>query len=150
MGNGMVTKKLRSFGISIGVAALLSACANPTPEPATISTQVDTWVGMNWVAFELDGTGPTASPKPSIRWTSPAQLAGSAGCNAFVGKTEVGPDGARFTQLVPVGKPCIKVTAQEDKFFKALEWTRKMRVEGGQMVLEDESGKTLMRLTKTN
>ena len=92
----------------------------------------------------------TASPKPTIRWTSQTQLAGNAGCNAFVGKAEIELDHARFAQLMPVGKPCDKVTVQEDKFFKALEWTRKMRLEGGQMVLEDGSGKTLMRLTKAN
>jgi heat shock protein HslJ len=40
--------------------------------------------------------------------------------------------------------------SQEDMFFKALELTRKARMERDQLVLTDENGKQLARLLKTN
>jgi len=40
--------------------------------------------------------------------------------------------------------------SQEDRFFKALELTRKARVERDQLVLTDEAGKQLARFLKTH
>jgi hypothetical protein len=40
--------------------------------------------------------------------------------------------------------------SQEDLFFKALELTRKARLERDQLALMDESGKVVARFLKTN
>jgi heat shock protein HslJ len=40
--------------------------------------------------------------------------------------------------------------SQEDLFFKALELTRKARLEGDQLVLLDDAGKVLARFLKAN
>jgi hypothetical protein len=40
--------------------------------------------------------------------------------------------------------------SQEDFFFKALELTRKARLDRDQLILMDESGKVIARFLKTN
>jgi heat shock protein HslJ len=99
----------------------------------------------------IDGVVPVIHPKPKLRWTSAGQVAGSGGCNAFVGKTIVGSDSVRFGALAATGKACMTApTGQEDLFFKAIETTRKARLENEELLLLNESGETLARLVKAN
>lgn len=51
--------------------------------------------------------------------------------------------------LASTGRACLSMPgSQEDKFFKALELTRKARLERDQLVLMDDSGKQLARFLK--
>lgn len=131
--------------------AVLSGCAALESEPAVVPVTSTELLGGEWVAFAVDGVEEVVFPKPRLRWTGSEQVSGTGGCNAFAGRAVVGPQGLRIGPLKAMGKPCLTLPGgQEDRFFQALEQTRKARLERDQLVLVDAAGKTLVRLLKTN
>jgi heat shock protein HslJ len=148
--NRMTMLMKHSNWILLVVAGALSACAIP-PLPAVIEPiTADTLVGIEWTAVAIEGVVPLVNPKPRLQWKSVDRIAGTGGCNAFVGKARVVDDNVRIGPLAATGKACITApTGQEDLFFKALEETRKARLEDGQLILLDEAGQIRARLTKT-
>ena len=102
--------------------------------------------GAEWTALAIDGVRQVTTPKPTLRWTGPQQIVGSAGCNQFRGRAVLEGSSLRIGHIAGVGRACITApSGQEDMFFKAIENTRNARMENGQLVLLDESGKTLAR-----
>ena len=136
--------------ISLVMVGALSACAIPASPPVVIPITADALVGGEWSATAIDGVVPLVNPKPKLQWKSVDRIVGTGGCNAFVGKARMVDDNVRIGPLAATGKACITApTGQEDLFFKALEETRKARLEDGQLVLLDETGKVRARLMKT-
>lgn len=142
-------------------AALLSACAvapsskGSTPPTTTSSAPgaptALSLAGTEWVAFAIDGKAEVVNPKPKLRWLSADKVAGTGGCNGFTGPSLAGPSSLALGPLASTGRACLSMPgSQEDMFFKALELTRKAKMERDQLVLMDESGKQLARLLKTN
>ncbi|OGB30664.1 MAG: hypothetical protein A3F78_19535 [Burkholderiales bacterium RIFCSPLOWO2_12_FULL_61_40] len=114
-----------------------------------IPRTADSLVGAPWVAFTIDGVVPVISPQPQLRWSDPEQVNGTGGCNGFTGKAVVHAGALRFGPLAATGKACITAPGgQEDMFFKAIEQTRSVRLEDGQLVLVNTAGKTLARLAR--
>lgn len=146
----MARKILDSMGISLVLAAALSACAIPEAPPTVeIPLTAQSLVGINWMAVTIDGVVPVISPQPQLRWSGSEQVSGTGGCNGFTGKAAVRSGEVRFGPLVATGKACITApTGQEDMFFKALEQTRSVRLENNQLVLLDQWGKILARLAR--
>lgn len=104
-----------------------------------------------WTAFAIEGVPEVLNPKPKLRWDLSGRITGTGGCNAFGGSSAFGPDSLRLGPLAATGKACLTAPGgQEDQFFKALELTRKARLEGEQLVLQDGSGKTLARFLPAN
>ena len=144
----MAMVKNYSIWISLVAAVALSACAIPVP-PVVTPITADALVGVEWGAVAIDGVVPLVDPKPKLQWKSVDRIVGTGGCNAFVGKARVIDDNVRIGPLAATGKACITApTGQEDLFFKALEETRKARLEDGQLILLDEVGKIRARLSK--
>lgn len=143
-------------GIKLCIVLLvgfLSACALSTRVEAPIApaTASATLAGTEWVAFAIDGVPEVTLPKPRLRWASADQVTGTGGCNAFRGGAVVGSGTLRLGPLASTGRACLSMPgSQEDFFFKALELTRKARLERDQLVLTDEAGKELARFLKTN
>jgi heat shock protein HslJ len=152
---------MRNFVFTLGSLLLtlaLGACAAREAAPsapfpaATDSTTatVDVGIGLEWVAFAIDGVEEVLSPKPRLRWLTTEQISGTGGCNAFVGRSSLGQDRLHLGPLTPTKSSCLTLPGtQEDLFFKALEGTRKARVESGQFVLMDGSGRILARFRKS-
>jgi len=141
----------RTNWIILAVAGALSACAIPSWPPLVEPVAAETLVGVEWVAVAIDGVVPLVNPTPKLQWKSSSQIVGTGGCNAFIGHGRVVGDSVRIGQLAATGKACITApTGQEDLFFKALEETRKARLENGQLILLDESGKTRARFVKVS
>lgn len=141
---------------AVVLAAVLSACAVPgtpsaSPSEAVLVTPA-LLAGSEWTAFAVDGLDEVVSPKPKLRWDLSSQVAGTGGCNAFGGPSVVAGGSLRMGPLAATGKMCLTLPGgQEDLFFKALERTRKARLEqGNQLVLMDDTGKPLARLFKAN
>ena len=104
---------------------------------------------VEWVAFAIDGVDEVVPPKPHMRWVSANQVNGSGGCNGFTGAAVSDLARLRIGPLAATRKMCLTLPGgQEDKFFKALELTRKARFENGQLVLLDDTGAVLARLLK--
>ena len=107
--------------------------------------------GTEWSAFAVDGKAEVINPKPKLRWLTADKVAGTGGCNGFTGPSVAGPDTLRLGPLVSTGRACLSMPgSQEDMFFKALELTRKARMDRDQLVLMDETGKQLARFQRAN
>jgi heat shock protein HslJ len=107
--------------------------------------------GTEWAAFAIDGKAEVVNPKPKLRWLSADKIAGTGGCNGFTGPSVAGPGSLLLGPLASTGRACLSMPgSQEDMFFKALELTRKAKMDRDQLVLTDESGKQLARFLKTN
>lgn len=145
----------KHHGFTLGallLAALLVGCAVPPPATTPAATLTSkSLAGTEWVAFAIDGMAEVSAPKPKLRWTSADQVTGTGGCNPFRGPVVVGAGSFRLGPLASTGRACLSMPgSQEDLFFKALELTRKARVERDQLILMDESGKQLARFLKAN
>ena len=139
---------LLSSALSVGVG--LSGCSTSGQSPAvSAATQAVTEQNLQaaqWTALAIDGVAQVTAPKPTLRWTGPQQVVGSGGCNQFRGRALLGADGLRIGPIAGIGRACVTApSGQEDLFFKAVENTRSARLENGQLVLLDASGKTLAR-----
>ena len=150
----------------LAVAALLGACAvAPTGNnrasspsapvaalPAPAAATPLALAGTEWAAFAIDGKAEVVNPKPKLRWLSADKVAGTGGCNGFTGPSvATAAGGLVLGPLASTGRACLSMPgSQEDMFFKALETTRKARIERDQLVLMDETGKQLARFLRTN
>jgi heat shock protein HslJ len=103
------------------------------------------------VAFAVDRVPEVLNPKPKLRWISADRVAGTGGCNGFNGRSTGGLDHLRIGPLDSTGRACLSMPgSQEDLFFRAVELTRKARLDRDQLILMDESGKEVARFLKTN
>lgn len=147
---------------AVPLVAGLLACTVPPTQPASnppgpvlatpggVVTQ-SVLAGTTWTAFFIEGVAEVLSPKPKLRWDFSQRVSGTGGCNAFGGASVFGLDSLRLGPLAATGKACVTLPgAQEDRFFRALERTRKARLEGEQLVLLDASGNPLVRLLPGN
>lgn len=145
--------QLFSLTCVVGLAACSSfqKVAPPQPPAQPVVPAAPTVHGGSWMAFAIDGMVEVVAPKPVMRWVRMDGVEGSAGCIGF--SALANPQGAklRFTNLLPVGKPCLTMPgAQEDKFFKALEQARSFQFEGdAQLVLVGADGRVLARFTRS-
>lgn len=164
----MASQQLKFALFSLLAAALLGGCAvsPPSSSPASAGSPSATTAavaqtpaapvalslaGTEWAAFAVDGKAEVTNPKPKLRWLSADKVAGTGGCNGFSGPSVAGPDSLRLGPLASTGRACLSMPgSQEDLFFKALELTRKAKIDRDQLVLMDESGKQLARFLKTN
>lgn len=165
----MAFPQLRLTLGTLSVAALLGACAvapsgkAPSSSPSSPSTPVAAapapvapaalaLAGTEWSAFAIDGKAEVVNPKPKLRWVSADKVSGTGGCNGFVGPSVSGSSGSLVLgPLASTGRACLSMPgSQEDLFFKALELTRKARMERDQLVLMDDNGKQLARLVRAN
>ncbi len=149
----MTPNRLHLTAYSLLLAALLSACAVPTQvaAPQAVMPTPTSLAGTEWVAFAVEGVAEVTNPKPKLRWVNADKLVGTGGCNGFTAPVVVGPNSLRLGALASTGRACLSMPgSQEDLFFKALELTRKARVERDQLVLTDEVGKQLARFLKTH
>ncbi len=162
----MAFPQLRLTLGALAVVALLAACAvapsgktsapSPSAPVAVPSAPVTptplALAGTEWAAFAIDGKAEVTNPKPKLRWLSADKITGTGGCNGFTGASvSSSPGNLVLGPLASTGRACLSMPgSQEDLFFKALELTRKARIERDQLVLMDESGKQLARFVKTN
>lgn len=126
--------------------------AEPLPAPAPEAVRVSnaTLQGSAWSTLYVQGVGATTEPRPYLQWTQFAQIAGSGGCNRFVGQAQVTEsEQLRFASLASTRMACMpEPGGQEDKFFKALELTTQVRLEGDDLILLDPAGTVLAQLRR--
>ena len=142
---GCATAPSSNSGASAGSAAASKTPQTPTA-PVTLAL-----AGTDWVAFAVDGKAEVVNPKPKLRWLTADKVAGTGGCNGFTGPSVAGVGTLVLGPLASTGRACLSMPgSQEDMFFKALELTRKAKMERDQLVLMDETGKQLARFQRAN
>jgi heat shock protein HslJ len=126
-------------GASIGLAvagAALAACANaPAGGDAAVLEDVD------WALVELDGRLVDATEdRPTLRLVPAEQRAsGFAGCNRFSGGYEHEGERLRLGPLAATRMYCARMEL-ETAYLRALDATRRFRVEGDVLELLGEPG----------
>src|SRR5262249_8377652 len=81
--------------------------------------------------------------------TKTKQVTGSGGCNRISGSYEGGNGTLRFGHLVSTMMACPSMQT-EAAFLKALDATRRYRLDGRNLELMDDKGKVLVRLEERN
>ena len=76
-------------------------------------------------------------------------VVGSGGCNRFTGSYEAGVGTLRFSPMTSTKTACPS-TGTETAFLRALNETRRYRVEGRFLQLLDAAGNPLVRLEERN
>jgi putative lipoprotein len=138
---------------SLVLVAVLSACAVPGPasRPAEQPQTSAVLLGGEWVAFAIQGVPEVVTPKPKLRWLAADQITGTGGCNGFKGRSSANLSTLQLGPLASTGRACLSMPgSQEDLYFKALELTRKARIERDQLILLDDAGKQLARFLRSN
>ena len=147
----MALLRLTSVLLSVGLALCLSACGIEPPRATTLPSSAAALLDVEWVVVSLAEVPAVTQPVPHVRWISAEQVTGSGGCNAFMAQAVVDHGAVQFQRMVPRGGACLAVPqgGQEDRFFKALEATRVLRLVNGQLWLEDASARVVARFAKS-
>jgi len=150
-----IQKGCRSIVLA-ALAASLLGCAVPASQsdmpvaepPAFLNPEM--LAGDDWVAVVIDGVPVVNTPQPRLRWLDENRVSGSGGCNQFAGRSHLAFDRMTLGPLAATRMACVAAPqGQEDRFFKAVELTRRARLLDGVLVLSDGEGKTLLRLVRS-
>lgn len=155
----MATRSVVFRLLALAMAAVLCACASPGGGPAGSATsaapsQTSTTTalqGGEWIAFAIQGATEVLGNKPRLRWVAADQVVGTGGCNGFKGRSSTQLGSLQIGPLASTGRACLSMPgSQEDLYFKALELTRKARLERDQLILMDDAGKQLARFLRSD
>ena len=120
------------------LALLTSACAGPP----------DQGLGKNtWVLTDLKGQPLVSGSNVTLKFDAKG-IQGDAGCNSYGGKYKVSGSSLTFSEVTSTLMACAdgQVMRQESAFLGALQRTTGYRLEGGQLVLLNADGDTLVIL----
>lgn len=117
----------------------LAACAATATSPALELTSL---VGTSWT----QGIGANA---PRINFATASSVNGTGGCNNFSGKAELEGSKVTLGPLAATKKMCLGPPQHvEDAFFRALQDTRSVQLDGTQLVLLNQAGQEVTRLDR--
>ena len=106
-------------------------------------------VGATWLVEDIGGRGVIDYARTTIGFDDRGGVHGSGGCNQFTGAADMVGESLIFGPLAATQRACTDaVMDQELKFFAALEAVKGYRFDGPFLLLTDESGDPLMRLTE--
>lgn len=135
--------------VAVSLCLGLGACSTVGKPAPLQAVRADALVGQVWEALTIEGSVPLVAPKPHVKWVAATQMAGSGGCNGFAVQAVLEQQAAHLGPLRPMGKPCMTApSGQEDMFFRAVERTRQMGMEGEQLVFLDGRGNPVARFGK--
>jgi len=129
------------------VALLAVGCSAAVPAPPA-AVALAPLEGTAWLAEDIDGRGVVDRAQSTLAFDAGQKVAGRAACNRYFGTFQQSAD---MVEIKPGGTTRMAcppaVMEQEDRFLAALSTVRKARREGDALLLLDESGRVLMRLT---
>ncbi len=126
----------------LALLTLLAACVpqqQPAPSPNPLA-------GATWIASELGEQPVLAQQPPTLDVQPDGSVSGKSGCNGFAGAMVVADETLTFGNLISTKIACPPPqSAQEQRYFQALEATRRYLLDGNSLRLLDDSGATLVR-----
>ncbi|AGK56410.1 hypothetical protein HYPDE_23623 [Hyphomicrobium denitrificans 1NES1] len=119
---------------TLALAACGPALADDDDGPPTAS----------WTAVELNG-------KPveglTLDYTTD-KASGTGGCNRFNGLISIEDDAIQIGPLASTKMMCEGKSEIESQYFAALEAARSFTIDGGMLIIKDESGKVILKFKK--
>jgi heat shock protein HslJ len=136
---------IQRFWFASFLFAALASCANGgdvTSAPALESSY--------WKLVELNGK-PVTTPDNQheahiiLRGGQPPALSGSGGCNRLMGSYTLAGDTITFGRAAMTMMACPEGMDTEQAFIAVLEGTKHWHIDGSQLLLLDDAGKTVVR-----
>ena len=113
-------------------------------------TDLQSFVGITWVAEDIDGRGVMDTLQSQLRVVSATEVAGLAGCNQYTGTLAVTDRGFRIGPLASTRKMCPPaIMDQEQRFLRALESVQHARTQNGLLYLLDADGSVRLRFWRS-
>ena len=106
-------------------------------------------IGATWLVEDIRGGGVIDFAQTSIGFDERGGVHGTGGCNQFNGTAEVSGGALSFGPLAATRRACAEALMdQESNFFAALDAVKGYRFDGPFLLLTDDAGNPLMRLTR--
>ena len=136
---------LRSTVIIVGLFGVACGSSTPTETSSTIQTESvgASLIGTRWSLVSIDGREPVRTgPSITAAFTENDQVAGSAGCNRYVGRAAAASARLDVGPLATTKMYCDAegVMTQEQAYLTALEKAKAYRIEGSQLRLGPSAG----------
>lgn len=130
---------MRLATLIFAATILLSACGTGGAH--------DALVDRDWMLTWIEGFD-TLPVTPTIRFGSDRRLSGNTGCNIASASYTVDEDRLTISALITTRRACVEQRANdlERAYVRAVEATRRYRIEGGELHLLDDAGTVQARL----
>ena len=103
----------------------------------------------SWLVEDIQGRGVIDSAQTTIAISAEGAVSGSGGCNRYRSQALIEGAGLRFGPVAGTRMSCAPALMdQEHKFFAALDMVRSYQFDGTLLLMLDESGAQLLRLTR--
>ncbi|WP_094506875.1 META domain-containing protein [Brucella thiophenivorans] len=106
--------------------------------------------GKDWLAEDIQGGGVVDTAQTTLLVDSDGTASGSGGCNRFMSKAVISGSSISFAEIGSTYMQCPPALMnQERKFLDVLSKTRTYKLDAGKLVLIDEGGDELARLSQS-
>lgn len=106
--------------------------------------------GKDWLAEDIQGGGVVDTAQTTLLVDTNGTVSGSGGCNRFMSKATVSGTKISFAEIGSTYMQCPPALMnQERKFLDVLGKTRSYKMDSGKLVLIDEGGDELARLSQS-
>jgi heat shock protein HslJ len=123
--------------VVIGLVLVLTACGAGRPAPSSAPAAIDPTGSWQLTAGTIDGEAfPLVADRPITLTVEGSEVTGSAACNGYGGRFEVGAGGLRISELGMTAMACEDdVMATEAAYTAALGRVDGLRADGDVLVL---------------
>ncbi len=139
------------MALAITGLGVVSACApssGAAPGQATVAAAIP--LDTQWRLTALRGAAPLDGHVPTLSWEADGRIHGLASCNRYFGEWSGTPQQLQLKSVGMTKMACFpdSVGQQETAFVQTLAQVRGLRMDGAQLVLEDEGGQALLRFER--
>lgn len=125
------------------MVALVAACSLVDEESDEAAARL---YGRTWLAEEIAGRPVAPEVESTLQVAEDGKVSGNAGCNGYFGSVIIDGEAMSFGNLGATKIACPEpAMGQENRLLGALDGTRGYRLQGGQLLLLDGAGETLVR-----
>lgn len=139
------------MALAITGLGVVSACApssGAAPGQAAVSAAIP--LDTHWRLTALRGAAPLEGHVPTLSWEADGRIHGQASCNRYFGEWSGTPQQLQLKSVGMTKMACFpdSVGQQETAFVQTLAQVRRLRMDGAQLVLEDNGGQALLRFAR--
>ena len=141
------------LALASGLSALGCQAAGPPARAVSAAASAPAsspLAGTSWRAEEIQGRRAGDEAAPTITFEGSARAAGSTGCNRYGAPLDLTATTLHLGEIVMTRRACpAAVMEQEQRFVAALAAARAYRLEGTVLLVLDEQGRPLLRLSRS-